>query len=242
MIHVSLHFATEQTATFHNRVGWMDIGYETLAEHATYKAKLFVAGSGELPTIQIAKYPRWSATVWDLVLRVITKGLYGDEAFKLDIPWERKGAFIDHLYVRVEHVGDGVDGRRSDIASATVVMSKTRCNYVATINDDCCGPRVSEKFRHTPLVLQHWDLLARGIAHCLTGQALVPPRPVLYVPGGVKLPDGKEYVALGRLADPARIGFARWLERIGTKPMPHECSADGLVDGGLYAKFLQKAI
>lgn len=242
MLHVSLHFATEKTASFHNRVGWLDIGYEVLKEHATYKAKMFVAGVGELPTVRIADYPRWSATVWDLILRIITKALYTEEKFRLDMPMLRKGAFIDHLYARLEHVADGVDGRRSDIGSATVVMNKTRCNYVATMTDDCCGPRVSDKFRHTPEVLQHWDLLARGLALCMTGQVAVPPRPVLYVPGGIKLPDGVEYVPISRLADPARVGFTRWLQKVGVTPEPHHCSSDGLVKGELYVRFLQKAI
>jgi hypothetical protein len=169
MLQVSLHFATENTATFFNRVGWLDIGYEKLDAFANYKAKLFVAGEGERPTIRIEKYPRWSASVWDLVLRVVAKGLHGDEALPGGLPLGRKGAFIDHLYAKLEHVADGADGRRSHIGSVSVVMKRTRCNYVATVHDDFCGTRQSEVFRHTPAVLNHWELFARGVACALSG-------------------------------------------------------------------------
>lgn len=243
MLHLSLHFADEKTASFFNRVGWLDIGYEQLDAFSTYKAKLFAAGQGELPTIRIEKYPRWSASVWDLLLRTIAKGLNGAEQLSLDLPVGRKGAFIDQLYAKLEHVADGADGRRSHIGSASVVMKRTRCNYIATIEDDFCGMRQSEVFRHTPEVLSHWDLFARGVAGAMTGTQAVPPRPALYIPSALALDDEKKkLVSLGRLTEPARSGFTRWLAKRGEQPLEHHSAPQGLVPEALYVQFLRTAV
>lgn len=243
MLHLSLHFADEKTASFYNRVGWLDIGYEELDAFATYKAKLFVVGRGELPTVRITKYPRWSASVWDLLLRVIATGLNGKEQLPDGLPMRRKGAFIDQLYASLEHVADGVDGRRSYIGQASVVMKRTRCNYVATIEDDFCGIRQSEVFRHTPEVLNHWDLFARGVASALTGTQAVPPRPALSIPPALALDDeNKKFVALGRLTEPARSGFTRWLAKRGETPLAHSAAPQGLVPEALYVQFLRTAV
>lgn len=243
MLQVSLHFATEDTATFFNRVGWLDIGYEKLDAFANYKAKLFVAGEGERPTIRIEKYPRWSASVWDLVLRVVAKGLHGDEALPGGLPLGRKGAFIDHLYAKLEHVADGADGRRSHIGSVSVVMKRTRCNYVATVHDDFCGTRQSEVFRHTPAVLNHWELFARGVACALSGTEAVPPRPPLSLPAALALEDDKaKYVSLSRLTEPARSGFPRWLAKKGIEPQQHHSAPQGMVPEASYVEFLRTAI
>ena len=242
MLQVTLHFATEQTANFHNRIGWLDIGYEKLAEFADYKAKLFVTGIGELPTIHVQRYPRWSASVWDLVLRVIVQGLYASEEFKLDVPVKRKGAFIDQLFATIEHVADGVDGRRSHVGTASLVMRRTRCNYVATVEDDFCGSKESEVFRHTPDRLMHWDLFARGIAMALTGRQEMPSRPPLSLPATFVDTDEKKYVPLSRLSEPARSAFPRWLAKKGVEPTMHPSSLRGLVPEGLYVEFLRTAI
>lgn len=243
MLHLSLHFADERTASFYNRVGWLDIGYEQLDAFATYKAKLFAVGKGELPTVHLTKYPRWSASVWDLVLRVIAIGLNGKEELADNLPTGRKGAFIDQLYARLEHVADGVDGRRSYIGRASVVMRRTRCNYVATIEDDFCGMRQSEVFRHTPAVLSHWDLFARGVASALTGTEAVPPRPALSIPPTLALDDEKKkFVSLGRLTEPARSGFARWVAKKGVTPVEHHSAPQGLVPEELYVEFLRRAV
>ena len=243
MLHLSLHFANEQTASFFNRVGWLDIGYEQLDAFSTYKAKLFVAGQGELPTIRIEMYPRWSASVWDLVLRTVAKGLNGAEHLNLDLPVGRKGAFIDQLYAKLEHVADGADGRRSLIGQASLVMKRTRCNYVATIEDDFCGMRQSDVFRHTPAVLNHWDLFARGVATALAGTQAVPPRPALSLPSALALDDEKKkFVSLGRLTEPARSGFTRWLAKKSVTPLEHHSAPQGLVPEALYVEFLRNAI
>lgn len=243
MLHLSLHFADEKTASFYNRVGWLDIGYEELDAFATYKAKLFVVGQGELPTVRITKYPRWSASVWDLVLRVIATGLNGKEQLNDELLVGRKGAFIDQLYAKLEHVADGADGRRSHIGQASVVMKRTRCNYVANIEDDFCGMRQSEVFRHTPAVLSHWDLFARGVASSLTGTQTVPPRPALSLPSTLALDDEKKkFVSLARLTEPARSGFTRWLAKKGERPLDHSSAPQGLVPEALYVQFLRTAV
>lgn len=243
MLQLSLHFADEKTATFFNRLGWLDIGYEKLDAFSTYKAKMFVVGKGELPTIRIEKYPRWSASVWDLVLRAVAKGLTGEERLNQDLPVGRKGPFIDQLYAKLEHVADGTDGRRSHIGSATVVMKRTRCNYVANVEDDFCGMRPSDVFRHTPAVLNHWELFARGLASALTGKEEVPPRPALSLPSALALEDEKtKFVSLGRLTEPARSGFTRWLAKKGVTPTEHHAAPQGLVPEALFVDFLRTAI
>nr|WP_092003205.1 hypothetical protein [Paraburkholderia lycopersici] len=55
-----------------------DIGRVADGAHADYEARLAEVGIGSIGTGHVRAYPRWSATVWDLVARSIAAALGGN--------------------------------------------------------------------------------------------------------------------------------------------------------------------
>src|SRR5687768_10383817 len=96
MLKVFLHNAAPGGTTQFNSLGRLDIAYERLDIVADYKACLTVAGRGDLPLVFVKEYPRWTASIWDLVTRAICMSLYGDERLP-EIAHSRRGAFAEML-------------------------------------------------------------------------------------------------------------------------------------------------
>ena len=71
MLRVSFHAGLPSQASKYNRLGWLDIGYATLSPIANYKVFLFEAGIGGRDPVYLDNYPRWSASLWDLVARAL---------------------------------------------------------------------------------------------------------------------------------------------------------------------------
>lgn len=154
MLKLTLHASSPRNATANNRVGMLDIAYEKLAARADYKALLWTAGLGEQAAVKLQNYPRWSASVWDLVIRIICLAISRkEEVWPAVIPNERKGAYTLELCAIVEHWPDGSDVRRTVAGTAHLKMCSRRCNYRATFEDDILGTQNTEVFRHTPKVL-----------------------------------------------------------------------------------------
>jgi hypothetical protein len=94
MLKVSLHYATPATVSARNVLGRLDIAYAKLDANADYKALMFTTGIGEHEPLRLDNYPRWSASVWDLVARVVCLGLNNTESnWLVELPFERKCAF-----------------------------------------------------------------------------------------------------------------------------------------------------
>jgi hypothetical protein len=142
MLKVSLHFATPGMVSARNVLGRVDIGYARLDATADYKAVLQTSGLGEAAPVSLKDYPRWSASVWDLVARVVCLSVYRREAvWPAELPLESKGAFLENLTAVVEHWPDGFETRRATVATAHLTMRRRRCHYKATFEDDLTGKR-----------------------------------------------------------------------------------------------------
>lgn len=241
MLKVTLHHGPPKRADRHNILGRLDLAYETLDSRANYKARMFTTGVGEQPEVRIKKYPRWSASIWDLVARAACLSLQGEESIPDLGLTRRRGAFIEDLTAVVEHWPDGEDFRRNTIAEAHVRMRNRRCHYTATFEDDLAGRRESSVFSHAPEGLTHWDLLARAWAWtCLESFAL-PPRPELCAP----LPfesNGRSLVALETTPEPARTGISRWLLKQGLSPLHSDLVTGPCVTEDQFINFLKTAI
>lgn len=188
MLKVTLHNSTPSRASDRNVLGRLDIGYAKLDARADYKAVMFIAGVGEQRPVQLLDYPRWSASVWDLVTRVICLTLNGSEALALENFSSGRGAFIDDLTAVIEHWPDGVNTHRATIGTAHVHMRRRRCHYTATFEEDILGKHESSIFVHAPPGLTPWDLLARSYAWTVNERFELPPRPALYTP--IPVPQG----------------------------------------------------
>lgn len=85
MLKISLHHARPGHENARNVLGRLDIGYAKLDALADYKLVMTVAGVGEMPPARITDYPRWSASVWDLVARAICMCLNRREVLEGDM-------------------------------------------------------------------------------------------------------------------------------------------------------------
>ena len=242
MLKVSLHYATPSQASARNLLGRLDIAYARLDALADYKAVLFATDVGELPPVQLLSYPRWSASVWDLVARAVCLSLNGCEDFPPgDLTAGRKGAFIDDMTALIEHCPDGRDSRRAAIGTAHISMRKRRCHYSAAFEDDIMGKRESSVFGHRPDGLSPWDLLARAYAWTAQERFEMPARPALYTPIPVQQGLGS-FVPLDTVREPALTGIRRWLRWQGLPTTTTDLVAGPCVTEACFVNFLRVAV
>jgi transposase-like protein len=231
VLKVTLHHAALRDVSPRNVIGRLDIGYARLDSMADYKTAMTIAGIGESATARIENYPRWSASIWDLVARAICCSLTGGKEVLSGVEYQRTGAFIDHLTAVIQHWPDGFAVGRATIGTATVTMRKAaRCCYTAIFEDDLTGRHASDLFRHAPKVLTPWDLLARAYAQTVTGADQMPERPSLYAPIAFESSDGP-VVPVNTLREPAHSGLLRWIRKKGISTMLTEVVAGPLRQG-----------
>jgi hypothetical protein len=243
MLKVSLHFATPATISPTNVLGRLDIGYARLAAQADYKAVMVTSGLGEHPPVQIYEYPRWSASVWDLVARAVCKCLNDREVIRqADLLPTRRCAFIDDMTAVIEHWPDGLETARSTIATAHIKMCRRRGNYIATFSTDVQGDdQISSIFLYQPMKLGPWDLLARAYAWTVNECFDLPPKPRLYVP--IPFMDGKNsLVSLDTVSEPAYSGIIKWLHSKEVQIFTSDLVDGRCIKEADFVKFLSTAV
>jgi len=242
MLKVSLHSSVPTKATAFNVLGRLDIGYEKLAAMADYKALMFTTGIGEQPPVALENYPRWSASVWDLISRFICLTFNRVEAIEpQELPREGKPAFIENLTAVIEHWPDGLNQHVATVGTAHIRMAKRKGHYWATFESDLQSKLESSLFVHTPLGINPWDLLARAYAWTVHEQFVLPSRPKLCVPLPVQDGD-RSLVALDTVPDPARTGLVRWMVKKGQPFSQVSFLAGDCVTEAQFVQFLEKAI
>jgi hypothetical protein len=243
MFKVTLHSGDVKDACLHNMLGKLDFGYSKLDVIANYKAELFSCGVGSHGLTYLEDYPRWSASIWDLIARLVANGLYKTEALpEMPCgPTGKAGAYAKRMCAVVEHWSELEETRRARVGTAQLTQDAGKCYYVCELHDDLLGTRTSEVFRHAPEVLQHWDLLARGVNWTDAKHWQLPARPPLRLTQPFE-EGGKSYVGLGRIAQPARGGFEQWLVRQGITVARPADAPSGIVLEEHYVKFMSKAL
>lgn len=64
MLNVSLHAGRLATASFGNRLEWMEVAYSSKpAPLSDYKAVLTTVDQGALPPVKLQRYPRYAASI-----------------------------------------------------------------------------------------------------------------------------------------------------------------------------------
>lgn len=247
MLRVSIHAGPLAKMSVFNRVDWLDIGYADLGPIANYKALLFTAGQGAGPPIAINAYPRWSASLWDLVARAIALALAPDPDHRSEtipaLPEKPKHvAFANRISAVVEHYPAGTANRKRLLASAEVWrFGRPKGMYRARFEEDTMPVKEVDNFLFRPERMRPVELLLHAAVLRLSGQHdVMPPRPSLVVPELEK--DGRKYVPLHKLPEPARTGFARWLERNSEPPEKHPNAPEGIAPEPTYALFLRTAV
>jgi hypothetical protein len=236
MLKVSLHAGPLSGISQFNQLGRLDIGYDTLAPKATYKAVLFARGEGAMPLARLEGYPRWSGSIWDLVARSVALSLTTREELMPTAEPAERPAYAEELCAVIDHVPRGVERYRSRLGTAVLLKAGRKGCYRASLQEDCFDDRPEVFFTHRPKRLVHWDLLARAINWSLANREHLPARPQLVAPP-TRLEGGKEMVALDDLPEPARTGFERWLVA-----QAYPITAERLALGTSFTEFLLTAV
>ena len=243
MLKVSLHYATPTTVSPDNVLGRLDIGYARLDAWAYYKAVMSSAGMGEFAPIKLEGYPRWSASVWDLVARTVCKSLSGEETLVIETSRHgRHFGFIDDMTAVIEHWPDGLDERRATIGTAHIHMGRRKGNYVATFATDVLNDlQESTVFTYKPKVLRPWDLLAQAYGWTMTESFQLPSRPELYTP--IPLQDaGRSLVSIDTLSEPALSGITKWIHKLGLDTISSDLIDGPCVTEDRFVEFLESAV
>lgn len=246
MLRVSIHAGPLEGISRFNRTDWVDIGYEQLRAVADYKVVLFSVGEGATPPRPLLGYPRWSASLWDLTARAIALGLSPDSEKPVEAvqPVEagKHKAFADALSAVIEHYPSTGNGGRRLAAMEIVQHRRTRGMYRARVDEDLHPSMSTVPFHFAPAFLRPAELVMRAALVRLTGVHLaLPPRPSLKLPAP-DVVDGKPYIAIHRLAEPARTGFERWLHRFSEPPTEMKDAPKGLAPETMFAKFLEECV
>jgi hypothetical protein len=248
VLRLSVHAGPLSGISRFNRLDWLEVGYQRLAAEADYKVVLFEVGSGAREQVILPKYPRWSASVWDLVARGIAA------AFSLDPrnPTEtlppvncdpEEFAFADCMSAVVQHIPN-VGSAIRQLGTIEIVGDEfERGFYGATVEEEMLPTLRPQPFFFAPNVLRPSDLVLRGVLQALTGAITeMPVRPQLsrVVPETV---DGESVAVFERISEPARSGFRRWLLQRKRRPKDRPFDPrSAAVAFELFEEFLRRAI
>lgn len=210
MIRVVLFSGDLATRNPGKQLAVLDIAYAKKGYLSNYLVAMSLRGVGEMPPDAIASYPRWSASLWDLVARGLTRVLYrADQAPALGEP-DRRCAYATQLCAVIEKAT--LTERAVELGTVEITQKTgQRGHYTATFTEDVLGSREAH-FVYGLKQLNPADLLLRAICWALYGQDRLGPMPKLMLPPTLKLDDGVDYFHLEALQEPAKTGFLRYLE------------------------------
>lgn len=247
MLHVSIHAGPLKAASRYNRTDWLDIGYARLDALADYKIELFSISEGARPAVILRDYPRWSASLWDLVARAIALAHFPNQEAPEErlLPAEivqKKYAWAEELTAILQYAPLAGAGARM-LGTLEVRRVKKACGvYQATLHEDLRPSLSAMPFLFRPKYLHPAELIARAAVAVLTGSTeTLPPRPVLRLPKSAEI-DGEPHILVHRVHEPARTGLLRWLRRINETPMETAGTKEGAVPEKRFLQFLREAL
>lgn len=233
MLKVLIHSGTIATRCAANELAVLDIAYANRDALADYFVALSLRGEGEVEPDKVTNYPRWSASLWDLTARALTRVLYRNDLAPSSGTPDRRCAYATRICAVVERVTLGERG----VELATVEIAQTgtqRGVYTAQFEEDILGKRTAN-FSYGLKSLNPADLLLRAICWSLYGTDVLGPRPVLPLPPSMRI-DGVDRFHIDALAEPARTGFLR---HMGAN-FPQTNPPDPLPKAEDYVLFLMK--
>jgi hypothetical protein len=197
VLSVSLHAGRLAAASFGNRLGWMEVAYASKpAPLSDYKAAMTTVDEGAFPPADLRRYPRYAASVWDLVARAVAicRTPSGKVAEERLWPVEPAGSFVPYataLCAIVEIQAGGPRGKKRLLATCEITrLPGARGRYEAAFMEDCFDDITIDPFVHRPQRLDHWQLLQAALAWRLAGEEALPPRPFIFQPDPVKTEEG----------------------------------------------------
>lgn len=209
MLRVYLHTGSLAQRSPSNQLAVLDIAYARQGAFSDYLVAMSLSGTGEVPPDRLEKYPRWSASLWDLTARALTRILYReDQAPPLATP-DRRCASASRLCASIERATLTDKGMQLGTAEIAQVPGQ-RGAYTVQLTEDILGPR-SAGFSYGLKSLNPADLLLRALCFTLFNQDRLGPRPRLILPATLRL-EGVDCFDVASLGEPARTGFLRFKE------------------------------
>lgn len=231
MLKVYIHTGTLDTRKLGNQLAVLDIAYAKRGLLADYTVAMNIKGVGEVQPDTVLSYPRWSASLWDLVARALTRILYRADQAPPTQAVDRRCAYATKLCFVVEQATMGEQGLV--LASGEIVqMEGKRAHYVVNLQEDILG-RLSATFTYGMKTLQHADLVLRALCWALYGKDTLGKRPALLIPPTVKV-EGVDRFHIDALPQPARTGYDRHRSPLGVAAAP-----DPMPTVDAYASFLK---
>lgn len=232
MLKVSIHSGELRTRALNNQLAVLDIAYHRKDAVADYLLAFSARGRGEVEPDVLLNYPRWSASLWDLTARALTRVLYGaDQAPPAGQP-DRRCAYATRLCAAIEL--QTLDDRGLEVGTVQIIQCTTRRgSYEARFDEDILGPRTG-RFEFGRKALDPAELLLRAICWTYYGCDTLGAPPALMLPPSMKV-DGVEMFHLEALGEPAKTGFLRHIGKHlpGSKPSAMQRAED-------YVSFLMR--
>jgi len=181
-----------------------------------------------------------------LTARSIALGLRTDfDCLNEEVPyWEhqvKRFAFAPKICALIEHAAPAGQSHRTLASVEIVQVGRLRGAYVACFEEHTMARHVTEPFVFRPDYLRVAELVLHACLIRLHGKLEMPARPALCIPAPIEK-DGRHYVPIHRLIEPARTGFVSWLLRRNQPPLDHPGAAQGIVHESLYGTFLTEAV
>lgn len=243
MLSVSIHASSPEKADRFNRLARLDIVYERLAPVADYKVSLLERNQDVRPPRALPQYPRWSASLWDLVARSLAICL-PDEPTAIETvpefnPGEKRCAFAREVSVILDHAASD---QKNTLGTAVIRRAgRRRGLYQAHFDEHTMKPRRTDVFEFAPAYFRPAELLLHACLYHLEGKPELPARPGLCAPPPVML-DGLPYIQVHQLVEPAQTGFRTWLNWFSEPVREYPGAPLGIAPATLYTKFLCSAI
>ena len=211
----------------------LDVAYAKKSHLSNYLVALSLRGLGEVAPDAVTNYPRWSASLWDLVARALTRVLYRDnQAPALGEP-DRRCAYATQICAVIEKAT--LTERGVELGTVEIAQKDgQRGHYTASFTEDILGPREAH-FEYGMKSLNIADLLLRAICWALFGKDTLGPTPRLILPPTLKLAD-TDHFHLEALNEPAKTGFLRFIAQGPTSAAAN----DPLPKAASYVHFLME--
>lgn len=208
MLKVALHIGSLKDRQLNNQLAVIDIAYQRHTALATYLVAMTSRSGGEQPPAYVTNYPRWSASLWDLVARAITRVLYqADQAPPSEKP-DKRCAYATRICATIERAT--ADERGAILGTAEISQDgNRRGTYTAVFNADLQPERIAQ-FDYGTKRLNSVDLLLRAICWSLFGKDQLGPMPQLILPPSMRIGEDERF-HLEALTEPAKTGFKRFM-------------------------------
>lgn len=207
MLRVHLHTGDLDGRNTANQLAVIDIAYAKKEALADYLVGMTLRGQGEVEPDTVLRYPRWSASLWDLVARALTRLLYRTNQAPTSERPDKRCAYATRLCAVIER--STLDGAGVELGTARIFQKEgQRGHYTAVFNEDINGRHVGH-FTYGSKRLDAVDLLLRAICWALFDKDTLGPYPALILPPTLQI-DGVDRFHVEALTEPARTGFERY--------------------------------